>query len=48
MLSNQYHVLKKGEYLYKKGDVNRSGFFFVIRGKVELLVTSVSNNNEDE
>ena len=40
MFFNQYHVLKKGEYLYKKGDNNGSGFYFVVKGRVELLVTS--------
>ena len=48
MFSNQYHVLEKGEYLYKKGDTNGSGFFFVVKGRVEVLVSSAQNSNNDD
>lgn len=42
MLFTRQHKLSRGEYLYKKGDKNGLGFFFVLSGRVELLVTSGS------
>lgn len=40
MLFSRLHKLGRGEYLYRKGDEQASGFFFVLQGRVELMVTS--------
>jgi CRP-like cAMP-binding protein len=39
MLFSKLHKLDKGEYLYKKNEQNGIGFFFVLSGRVEILVT---------
>lgn len=44
MLFTRQHKLNKGEYLYKKGDKDGLGFFFVLSGRVELLVTEHSSS----
>ena len=47
MLFSKYHKVQKGEYLYKKGDQNGRGFFFILTGRVEILVAPINNNQID-
>lgn len=47
MLFSKLHKLGKGEYLYKKGEANGVGFFFVLSGRVEILVTP-SNSTQPQ
>jgi len=37
--------IKKGEYLYKKGDQNALGFFFVLKGRIDVLVMPADKEN---
>ena len=54
MFFTRVHQLKKGEYLYKKGDKNGLGFFFIMKGRIELLVmpadkeSAADKFNEDD
>lgn len=48
MLFSRLHELGKGQYLYRKGDPNGLGFFFVLKGRVELLVTSAQSTTSNE
>ena len=38
MLFSNIRTCSQGQYLYKKGDQNALGFFFVLKGRIEILV----------
>jgi CRP-like cAMP-binding protein len=40
MFFNSYHQLNKNDFLYKKGEQNGQGFYYLVEGKIELLVKS--------
>ena len=41
---SKFHTRAKDEFLYQKGEQNGQGFFFLVSGKVELLVKSDAND----
>ena len=43
MTSTKMHSLNKGQFLYKHGDPNDSGFFFILNGKIKIMVAKTKN-----
>ena len=43
MLTTKTHELSRDDFLYNRGD-KADGFYFILKGKVELLVLDSSNS----